>query len=638
MFLLAFTNSFAAAQPYAKSFGGTAADQGNAVATDASGNLYIAGKFTGTATFSSAILISQGSEDIFISKFTPDGSLVWAKSYGSTGADEALSVNVAPSGSIYLSGVYGGAMTFGSSSITGKGGRDIFLAKLDADGDPVWAKGYGGTGDDRAYAVSLDAQENVYAGGIISVTTTNNAKIDFEGVELSSSGNYDMFIAKFDKDGGFKWVRGFGSTGDDRVHALVADDLGNIYATGLLVGTVNFVTPGKTESVTSRGGEDTYVLKMDTSGDVVWIKNFGGPNQEYGMAIDLDSEGNIYSTGFFQTTANFDTGSGNTSFTTTGNRDIYISKLNPSGDLIWARQLSGGQDDRGLGIKVAVDGNVYAVGYTSQTTAVYKFMAGPRPSAFYLDNIDQGENAYITKLNSNGDFLWLKGIGGAAGDRALGLVTDISNRLYVTGYIGGNATYDEVETLTSVGGNDGFLVKINPDGTLPVHIAKFDGYNLSGINYLHWTTLSETNNQYFDIERSVDGIGFSAIKRIAGAGNSSQKLQYQYADDKPLSGNNYYRLRQIDYNGDFSFSNVVLLKNQLSAQSISAYPNPGRGMVNISSTEVKDVKVYNSTGNLVLESAVNAFDITSQPNGVYLIKVNTGNQEQVIRFVKSAND
>src|SRR5690606_26533509 len=139
--------------------------------------------------------------------------------------------------------------------------------------------------------------------------------------------------------------------------------------------------------------------------------------------------------------------------------------------------------------------------------------------------------------------------------------------------------------------------------TLPVSLAKFKGNKTSLGNLLSWTTLSETDNKYFELERSADGKNFSFLKRVAGADISTEKLSYSYLDTEPLAGVNYYRLKQVDKNGAYSYSeNIVAINSQLITGELKLYPNPGLGVVNVQlPSEVlgAEINVYNQTGKLV---------------------------------------
>jgi hypothetical protein len=184
--------------------------------------------------------------------------------------------------------------------------------------------------------------------------------------ELVSAGSDDIFIAKYNTSGTLQWIlRGGGASGDSG-DAIAVDGSGNVYVTGIFQSTANFNTPsvnGSNELV-SAGSFDIFIAKYNTSGTLQWLRRGGGTSGDFSNGIAVDGSGNVYVTGYFQVTANFNTpsASGGNELISAGNRDIFIAKYNTSGTLQWLRRGGGVSSESVSGIAVGGSERVIAVG------------------------------------------------------------------------------------------------------------------------------------------------------------------------------------------------------------------------------------------------------------------------------------
>lgn len=399
--------------------------------------------------------------------YAKDGDFVWAKHMGGGLLDEGYAVTVDSAGNVYTTGYFQGEVDFdpgaGTTNLTSAGGKDIFISKLSTDGSLVWARSFGSNIDDEGWGIFVDSSGNVYTTGYFGNT------VDFDPgagtTNLASKGSSDIFISKLDSNGDFVGAWAMGGTSDDYGYGVLIDDLGNIYTTGYFKNTVDF-DPGAGEtSLVSEGIEDIFISKLDSSGNFVWAKAIGGLSEDVGIGISLYSSGNIYTTGWFQGTVDFDPGPGMLELTSNNNSyDIYISKLDSNGNFGWARAIGGPSDDRGQAVTVDISGNVYTTGWFN---GIVDFDPGPGVSN--LDNPNPfSANVFISKLDSNGDFVWARGMGGTASDVGYGISIDVSGNVYTTGsFFGSAADFDPgggVFELTSAGGDDIFISKLNGDG------------------------------------------------------------------------------------------------------------------------------------------------------------------------------
>lgn len=452
---------------WAKTFGSAYDDFGNAIAVDASGNVYTTGVFTDTADFDPGIAIfnlkTSGGGDIFISKLDAAGKFVWAKKIGGTMNDAPYAIALDAIGNVYITGGFIGTVDFdpgtGTKILTSASTTvmDIFITKFDPAGNLTWAKSIGGILTDYVSSIAIDAFNNVYTTGLFYST------VDFDPdpavtVNLSSKGNSEIFILKLDVTGKFVWAKSIGSSSADAGRSVAVDASSNVYTTGSFSGTADF-DPGLTTSeLTAKGYTDIFVLKLDGSGNFVWAKNMGGSSDEEGSSIIVSSAGITYTIGRFLATADFDPGTGTSNLTSLGDKDIFILKLDAYGNFSWVKQLGGLLTDLGLSIAMDATGNIY-------TTGSFKGTADFDPGTAKSELTSSGvEDVFISKLDPSGNFVWAKRIGSTLNDIGQSItVAKSTGTIYLTGTFAGTVDFDpdapKVE-LMSVGITDIFVEKI----------------------------------------------------------------------------------------------------------------------------------------------------------------------------------
>ena len=191
----------------------------------------------------------------------------------------------------------------------------------------------------------------------------------------------------------------FGGASSEYGYSIAVDSSGNVYTTGYFQGTVDFDPGTGTSNLTSAGSTDVFVSKLDSSGNFVWAKRLGGASSDYGYSIAVDSSGNVYTTGYFEGTADFDPGAGTSNLTSAGSGDVFVSKLDSSGALVWAKGFGGTSNDRGQSIAVDSSGNVYTTGYFAGTV---DFDPGAGTSNLTSAG---GDDVFVLKLTSSGEAL-----------------------------------------------------------------------------------------------------------------------------------------------------------------------------------------------------------------------------------------
>lgn len=356
---------------WARSFGGVSDDIGWGIFADAAGNVYTTGYFQGSNIDfdpgpGAALRSSAGSADIFISKLDSSGNFAGAWAMGGTTFDYGFGIFADTAGNIYTTGYFQNTVDFnpggGTFNLISAGVQDIFVCKLDSSGSFAWARGIGGTSDDEGLGISL------YSTGYLYVTGWFLGTVDFDPgagtADLISAGSFDIFILKLDSNGNYVWAKALGGISDDRGQAVSADASGNVYTTGWFNGTADF-DPDDVGvfNLTSLGGSDIFVSKLDSGGNFVWARTMGGTVSDVGYGIAVDSSGNVYTTGSFGDTADFDPGEETFNLSSVGNEDIFISKLDSNGGFVWAKAMGGPSRDYGYDIAVSAAGAVHATGY-----------------------------------------------------------------------------------------------------------------------------------------------------------------------------------------------------------------------------------------------------------------------------------
>ena len=392
---------------------------------------------------------------------------VWAKGMGGSLDEVGYSIAVDASGNVYTTGFFRGTTDFdpgaGTANLTSEGGADIFVSKLDASGNFVWAKSMGGGEYDAGNSVAVDASGNVYTTGVFYGT------VDFDPGEATTNltpvGESDIFVSKLDADGNFVWAKSLGGGDYDAGNSIAVDALGNVYTTGDFKGTADFDPgAGKANLISTGGFADIFVSKLDPSGNFVWAKSLGGNGTDVGYSIAMDAAGNVYTTGYFQGTADFDPGVAMANLISTeGFADIFVSKLDASGNFVWAKGMGGSSPDFGNSIAVDASGNVY-------TTGNFKGTADFDPGAATVNLTSSGsEDIFVSKLDASGNFVWARGMGGSSPDFGYSIAVDAWGNVYTTGDFAVQADFDPSAATANLtapeGSRDIFVSKLDASGS-----------------------------------------------------------------------------------------------------------------------------------------------------------------------------
>lgn len=347
------------------------------IAVDGSGNVYKASSESGTFDFDPGVdtfLVSSSSNSVFIQKLDDNGEFVWAKVMGEGDFVVLRDFQADYAGNTYFTGRFSGTVDFDPgageffmTSVDDIFSDDVFVAKLDADGNFVWAKQFGGEGDETGRFIHADKDGNVYIlGGF-------EASVDFDPGDstfvLTPSHDIEYFIAKLDVNGSFKWALQMEAQHADMIRRrMVTDEANNLYLYGMFFDIYDFnLGPEFSPLITDDYSTDVFILKLNEDGQFVWAKKLGGSFEDVGTSISVDAENNLLLTGYFNGTLDCDPGPETFELTGFSGFDIFVAKLDSSGQFGWAIKMVGANLDYGEFIHADTNGNVYTSGTFNAT-------------------------------------------------------------------------------------------------------------------------------------------------------------------------------------------------------------------------------------------------------------------------------
>ncbi len=395
----------------------------NPIAKDTSNNIYVA-------------------TDKGVIKYNNAGTIIWQKTIaGSTCKTFGISLDA--SGNVYTTGTFSGSEDFdpsaATSTLTSLGGLDVYILKLDGSGNFIWAKSFGGSGDDKVYDMAVDAAGNVHTTGTYVYTVDFDPNVGVLNYTSSGSSSIDMFISKVNTSGNLVWAKSIGSQyGNEEVRAISLDAAGDVFTNGFFstfIYPVDFDPSAGTYTFMPIGINDVFVSKLDASGNFVWAKQIAttiNSSRIDGLAMVADASGNIFCTGKFNGNIDFDPGPSTFTITSTSSNS-FIFKLNFSGGFAWAKSfetIGSTGSSYGKAINIDATGNVY-------TTGAYADGVDFNPSASVYSITPQSAywtDSYVHKLDASGNFMWAVGMGGTSEDYGSNVTIDSDNNIYTTGY------------------------------------------------------------------------------------------------------------------------------------------------------------------------------------------------------------
>jgi len=530
--------------------------------------------------------------------------------FGGTGFDELYATVVDSQGNVINTGLFHDTVDFDPGSgvyeLTSSDNDDIFIQKLSPDGQLLWAKQLGGSNSDTGLDILTDDNDNVYITGWFMDT------VDFDpgsGVyELTSEGSWDVYVLKLDANGDFVWAKRFGNDNLDFASSMVMDSSGNIYLTGMFKETVDFDPGTDTFYLTSNGGWDFFILKLDANGDFIWAQNLGGTSYDKARDIAIDNDDNLYIAGQFKDTVDFDYSTNVNELTATDNYDAFILKTDTDGNFIWVKQFEGNKREDAVGVSTDDQQNVYIIGKYMENidvdpgTDVVSFITG---STNY--------NAFIVKLDVNGDYQWARTIESTDFNMFID-VNVINNKVYAGGYFKGDALIaweSGFYNLTSAGDRDVIMVVYNADGDI------VDGLNFgsTGTENLYKITAYD---QGIYIGGSFEGtVNFDETGTGLTATSNGEKDAYLMKIETPTNAT----------------------ESLIQSANLKIYPNPAQGhfYVELQEKQAVQIEVFDASGKLLVRRNYNDIQHIpvelSEAKGLLFVQVSGENFKEVYKLI-----
>ncbi|MCK5797274.1 MAG: PQQ-like beta-propeller repeat protein [Deltaproteobacteria bacterium] len=423
---------------WASRFGGLGGETVFDGTLDKTENLLLTGTFSGTWHLAKGDISAVGAGDIFVAKIDPNGNMLWATSAGGSSSDEAYAISAADDGTVFITGDYGGKATFGATTLTPTK-TDVFVAKLDASGKFLWAKSLGGSEIEVARGVAADGSGGTYVVGRYE----GMAHFGTHSLTASPAGKAHGFVARLDAKGAVLWAVDIGSPGEASCHDVILAKSGPVIS-GWFTGSVDIAGT----QLTSQGETDGFVAKLDPAGKTIWATAIArGTASGWGGELALSGD-NIVVAGSFRETATF----GKTSLTSKDAVDFYVTALDTTGKVLWASTAGGDGNALAFCVATGSAGEIIIAGTLSKSTTIGGKALVPHKG---------GGDILIAKFSSDGKAIWATSGGGDGGDRAYGVVVSpTEKKIYALGNFEGEATFGS-DTIQAQGNSDIVVWKLN---------------------------------------------------------------------------------------------------------------------------------------------------------------------------------
>lgn len=526
-------------------------------------------------------------------------SFEWANSMGSIGIDRGISLSVSSLNSVYLTGNFEDTVDFdpdsGIFNLISNGLLDVFIQKLDVNGDLIWAKSIGGLGGDIGQSIITDDNDNIYLAGEGWGTIDFDPGIGVFPLTISSS-----FLLKLDSSGNFLWVKE--PSTNSGISCIHNDKFGNIIITGIYNGIVDF-DPGPGTYFLDGGG--IFIQKLDTNGNFIWAKSIDGYASN-SWSVTTDMNGNIYTTGYFSGVVDFDPDTLVYNPDWFGDRDIFIQKLDSMGVLIWVKTIGGGGLDEGHSMVVDNSENIYVTG-SFQGTVDFN----PSLNVNNLTEVSGiTDDIFVLKLDVFGNFIWAYSIGGIYYDTGTSITIDDSQSIFITGEFSDVVDFDPGTGVSynGVNGKSGlFVQKIDTTGNLVWVITT---ENISGIESR--SIITDMNGNIY-----VAGWYFGLMDFKNGDVLSSNGS----VDAFVCKIGSLLGFNMID---DFTSKLIV-------------YPNPAIDKLILDTKlEIREISIIDFTGRIIqpILPSLKIINISELSKGIYYIRLTTNEGVFTKKFVK----
>ncbi|MEP7196158.1 MAG: T9SS type A sorting domain-containing protein [Saprospiraceae bacterium] len=553
---------------------------------------------------------SESNADVFIQQLDSDLKENITLDLGGTSLSDGIDMVINDDGSVIHIGNHIGEIEtnlgVGNSRLSSRKDVCLFIQKIDANGNRKWIKNIQGTNDVQGLKIHKDPIGDL----IITGSFAGEIQFDYSNNfnKSSSIGDQDYFILKLDANGNFKWVKTFGSKLRENIFDSNIDDLGNIYIAGIYSDSIDFDPSNKVNLKIPIGiYYNAFVQKLNSKGELIWVHSYD-PNVLI-WKLEISENDNIILLGNYNNTSDLDPSPIQKLFTSKGQSDIFITKMNSNGQIDWVKSYGGKGIESGESLKVSNSGEIFITGYFTEDMSVNNNQL-----------INKGNNdIFIIRVDKAGNLLWSSNIGGASLEQSRGLYLDNSGNYYIYGFAYSSIDLDQgpsemIYSFSEI--NENFLVKYDQNNKLVwVYSPNAKSYKINSIKF-------DEDESFF----------------ITGSYVNVKNCSFNVNQYFPLYNSSIFNSFLIKAN-----MNSVGIANSTSRKNpIEIFPDPVQDMLNVEISDYSDVlkiEIYNLNGNLIL-SKVNPFNkdinlnLNSISSGLYILKIRTKSAEFVKRFCK----
>lgn len=495
--------------------GGIGYDEARGLVVTSNGDVLVTGEFNDVVDFDPGPgvyeIASAGGSDAFLACYTNDGAIKWAVTLAGVEASQGYAIALTPNGQIVTTGIFTGTIDLdpgpGVDLHTCQGEEDIYLCKFDLSGNLIWGVTFGGADNEETRSIACDASGSIYISGLIEGTVDVDPGVG--ETLLTSQGDMDVLVAKYDTDGNFIWAHSMGSTAEDLSYDVAIRGNGNCYVTGHYAGTVDFDPgPGVTTLSTTTQWSNGYLFCLDQNGEFLWVRDIGGDGTDSGRGAVVDHQGDVVVVCRFANTIQLISGSDTLIFTTFGpdhgDADILVVKYDDLGDVLWANQIGGELQNMPRGVTVDGQDNIIMTGRTKGTIDMDP---GPGESLHTAAGLF---DMFLGKYDPLGNFIWGLTLGSANHMRGFSVAADGSGSVYVTGWMTFSVDFDpgpDSTIITVLGSSpDSYLAKYSDEELLPLSLTMdLDGQPSES----NWKIVDANSNTLFSDTGKIDQEGQS---------------------------------------------------------------------------------------------------------------------------------
>ncbi|WP_324721785.1 T9SS type B sorting domain-containing protein [Salinimicrobium sp. HB62] len=444
--LLIFGQSRSQELLWEKTIGGDGADWFHHAFQDSRGNYFFSGYSYSSASGDKTVPNHlSGDSDSWIVETDTDGNILWQQTFGGYSQDMIMKVIEMADGTFLLAGYsYSGAS--GDKTEALRGFRDLWLVKLDQNREIQWQRTYGGNDAEDLNDIVVTSD-----GGFLLTSTSNS--IASGDKTTAAMGNSDIWILKLDSLGRLEWQKSYGGSGHDHDAQIEKKNNGNF-----LIAATSSSGVSATKTEDSKGLGDYWVFEIDPQGEIIWQRTIGGNNGEYLTDLQETRDG-----GYFLGGDSSSEISGDKTMSSKGFIDLWVVKINSSGDILWQQTYGGNSTEWLSSFHPAPDG-----GY------MIAAMSGSDPGFDKTEPNRGDRDFWVFHISEEGEKCWDKTIGGNSTDQPMYGFVDLEGNYVMAGWTDSGASGDKTEN--SRGGRDGWVVKIKPLEIVPPSVNTPDPY------------------------------------------------------------------------------------------------------------------------------------------------------------------